>query len=421
MAATMRLIENPRQGFDGLKATVCPGSSGAKSNTALGDTASLTTESCPSTTVYVYNALGQLAAEYDNSSSSATGTSYLFTDMLGSVRTITNASGNVIECYDYLPFGRILSASDNGRNAAGLNNCFPATPDTNLTSAVDEKFTGQKRDNETGLDYFGARYMSAPLGRFMSPDPLYIEAGRLADPQQLNLYSYVRNNPMRFTDTTGMYIDFDCDSDEICDEALNMFNDRSGAQFQVGFGKNNRLEVIGDIAKKLSKGEKALLNAINDESKGGLLRVYEDTGSGDFGFFISPGLNAIDTGNLSKLNASSNSGGIKPGDVVAHEGLESYFSSRQKKNVFTNAHNKVLSSGLPGLGHIGGDYIYDSSMTSVIGVLTTFRISDRNGSMFSATGLATPIPIESLSGRSQPEINSIIKSSRSRVVGVAFE
>ena len=286
---------------------------------------------------------------------------------------------------------------------------------------VGRKFTAKKRDNETGLDYFNARYFSAPLGRFTSPDPLYIEARRLADPQQLNLYSYVRNNPLRYTDPSGMYIDFDCDSDETCDEALNMFNNRSGAQFQVGFGKNNRLEVISSIAKKLSKGEKALLNAITDESKGGTLYVFDDTGSGDFGFFISPGLNAIDTGNLSKLNASSNNGGIRPGDVVAHEGLESYFSSRKKNNVFANAHKKVLNSGLPGLGRIGGDYIYDSSMTNVIGVLTTFRISDRNGSMFSATGLTTPIPIESLSGRSQPEIESVIKSSSSRVVGVAFE
>ena len=166
------------------------------------------------TTYYVYNALGQLAAEYDNSPSSVTtGTSYLFTDMLGSVRTITNSSGTVTECYDYLPFGRILGRSDNGRNAAGLNNCFPATPDTNLTSIVDEKFTGQKRDNETGLDFFEARYFSSPLGRFTSTDPLNIPnlqqlnpglfSKVIANPQNWNGYSYSHNNPLNKMDPDG--------------------------------------------------------------------------------------------------------------------------------------------------------------------------------------------------------------------------
>jgi uncharacterized protein RhaS with RHS repeats len=101
-----------------------------------------------------------MIAEYSNAQATS-GTSYLFTDMLGSVRTITDASKAITECYDYLPFGRILSASDNGRSAAGCHpsSGAPITP----ASSVDEKFTGKKRDNETGLDYFGARYFSAPL------------------------------------------------------------------------------------------------------------------------------------------------------------------------------------------------------------------------------------------------------------------
>ena len=177
-------------------------------------------------TYYIYNALGQLAAEYDNNPTPATGTTYLFTDMLGSVRTITNASGTVTECYDYLPFGRILSASDNGRNAAGLNNCFPATPDTNLTSVVDEKFTGQKRD-ETGLDYFGARYFSAPLGRFTSPDPVVITPARLFDPQQLNAYAYTRNNPLRFIDPTGKIIQLSGDTSA----GMNLLCDIVGSSY----------------------------------------------------------------------------------------------------------------------------------------------------------------------------------------------
>jgi RHS repeat-associated protein len=65
------------------------------------------------------------------------------------------------------------------------------------------KSTGKERDPESGLDYFIARYNSSSLGRFMSPDPL---GGRILDPQTLNKYSYVRNNPLNLIEPTGMYI-----------------------------------------------------------------------------------------------------------------------------------------------------------------------------------------------------------------------
>jgi RHS repeat-associated protein len=67
------------------------------------------------------------------------------------------------------------------------------------------KFTGKERDSESGLDNFGARYDSSQYGRFMTPDPLMIMKQKFTDPQRWNMYSYTRNNPLRFTDPTGMY------------------------------------------------------------------------------------------------------------------------------------------------------------------------------------------------------------------------
>jgi RHS repeat-associated protein len=64
------------------------------------------------------------------------------------------------------------------------------------------KFTGKERDSESGLDNFGARYDSSSIGRFMTPDPL---GGHYEDPQTLNKYAYVRNNPTTLTDPTGRY------------------------------------------------------------------------------------------------------------------------------------------------------------------------------------------------------------------------
>jgi RHS repeat-associated protein len=63
--------------------------------------------------------------------------------------------------------------------------------------------TSYERDNETDLDFAQARMYTNRLGRFQSPDPLYFTAERPTDPQQFNLYVYVRNNPLRYIDPDG--------------------------------------------------------------------------------------------------------------------------------------------------------------------------------------------------------------------------
>jgi RHS repeat-associated protein len=73
--------------------------------------------------------------------------------------------------------------------------------------AITYKFTGKERDTETGLDYFGARYYGSNMGRWMSPDwaakPTAVPYAMFGDPQSLNLYGYVRNNPLAKADLDG--------------------------------------------------------------------------------------------------------------------------------------------------------------------------------------------------------------------------
>ena len=68
-------------------------------------------------------------------------------------------------------------------------------------------FTGKERDAESGLDYFGARYYGSNMGRWMSPDWSAKEEpvpyGKLDNPQSLNLYGYVLNNPISQKDDDG--------------------------------------------------------------------------------------------------------------------------------------------------------------------------------------------------------------------------
>ena len=143
------------------------------------------------TTTYVYDAQGSLIAEYGGLNP-ILGTTYVDVDHLGSTRLVTDSGGNQQSCNDYLPFGGdILSLTD------GRGSCFPPTaPSSGI------KFTGQERDAESSLDYFETRYFSGAQGRFASPDVSFNDQGP-SDPQSWNLFSYVRNNPLRFTDPDG--------------------------------------------------------------------------------------------------------------------------------------------------------------------------------------------------------------------------
>jgi len=63
--------------------------------------------------------------------------------------------------------------------------------------------TGKERDGQTGLDYFLARYYSAPVGRFTSLDPAKPSILHQLNPQRWNMYSYALNNPHLYVDPDG--------------------------------------------------------------------------------------------------------------------------------------------------------------------------------------------------------------------------
>jgi RHS repeat-associated protein len=132
-------------------------------------------------------ASGALIATYDT-----TGLHFNLADPLGTRRLQTNYAGLPEEECQSLPYGDRLYCY--------LDPNAPATAD----DATPLHFTGKERDTESGNDYFGARYYGSSMGRFMSPDPVFISAQRLMDPQSLNLYSYVRNNPLGLTDDSGL-------------------------------------------------------------------------------------------------------------------------------------------------------------------------------------------------------------------------
>jgi RHS repeat-associated protein len=137
--------------------------------------------------------------------------------------------------------------------------------------------SGKERDAETGLDYFLARYYSGAQGRFTSVDPIWVKADRLIDPQRLNLYSYTRNNPLKFIDPAGLDISMgSCPGGDI-QKCFNLLQkglskeDRNHVRLIIGSGKNGFkigefvLEVDKEYVSK-SGNFQALQKAANDHS-----------------------------------------------------------------------------------------------------------------------------------------------------------
>jgi len=113
--------------------------------------------------------------------------SYYAEDFLGSSRAITTSAGTLCYDADFYPYGgeRVVT-----------NTC-----------AQNYKFEGKERDTETGNDDFGARYYTSKVGRWLSADwssvPAPVPYADLTNPQTLNLYAMVRDNPEAFADLDG--------------------------------------------------------------------------------------------------------------------------------------------------------------------------------------------------------------------------
>jgi RHS repeat-associated protein len=136
---------------------------------------------------YVYfNGARAVRRDYENN------LYYYFEDQVHSSRVIEESpavTGTLTLCYDadFYPYGGEIAFTN--------------------TCAQNYKFQGKERDTETSNDYFGARFYSSTYGRFLSPDwssvPAPVPYANLTNPQTLNLYAFVNDNPESFADLDG--------------------------------------------------------------------------------------------------------------------------------------------------------------------------------------------------------------------------
>jgi RHS repeat-associated protein len=157
-------------------------------------------------------------------------TTYYHTDALGSVVAATNEAGAVLWRKDYAPFGEQIDA----------------TPDTEKLS-----YTGKSHDDATGLANFGARNFDPEIGRFLSVDPVgFVED----NPMSFNRYLYVNNNPYKYVDPDGEFLNFALKF--VLDVGVNIaFNYATSGSLGVGTALKESALGVFNPTKTLAKGK----------------------------------------------------------------------------------------------------------------------------------------------------------------------
>jgi RHS repeat-associated protein len=230
---------------------------------------------------------------------------YYHEDNLTTTSVLTDSLGNSQEVDAYYPFGTTETATPQA--------AFP----------VSRRFTGQVLDAETGLYYYNARYYDPELGRFIQPDD---EIPDFSNPQSYNRYSYVRNNPLRYTDPDG-HFGLDANSGLTMDQQLitahyaapvvagmgvGMLTGGAATPLLVGAGASTTFAAVGagmlagatgDLASQgtqIGMGQRQSISgqevAVSSLAGGALLTV---------GMVLAPGAEA---GNLSKVGEVANAG-----------------------------------------------------------------------------------------------------------------
>ncbi len=175
-------------------------------------------------------------------------TRYQFDNHLGSASLELDETAAVISYEEYYPYGS--TSYQAGRSLAEL-------------SVKRYRYTGKERDEETGLNYHGARYFAPWLGRWVSCDPAYLSDGT-------NLYRYALDNPLKQSDPTGM------NSVDPTDAPMDEATRAARAKLEAAKAETRQLEAklpeleakVQKLADRLRTAKEGLQNLEKSESRG---------------------------------------------------------------------------------------------------------------------------------------------------------
>jgi RHS repeat-associated protein len=193
---------------------------------------------------------GEQIGEFAVSGASSTGTQSAGGPAVGTKRVEVNAALSCETGFRSLPYGNGLTS-------------YAPTALPQCVDATEQHYTGKERDTESGNDYFEARYYASSFGRFMSPDwsakVAPVPYAKLDDPQTLNLFGYVRDNPVTGFDSDG----HDCAGNKTCEQ-----NDKWNNTH--GIIPNGTLRQLDQVAMK---AEKTALGKTRADMKNGYTKA----------------------------------------------------------------------------------------------------------------------------------------------------
>ncbi len=252
-------------------------------------------------------------------------------------RLETDATGAVTRTFGQLPFGEVWYETG---------------------TASKWKFNTYERDSDSGLDYATFRYDSSRLGRFMTPDLL---AGTITDPQSLNRYSYVGNDPLDLTDPLGL-LQSVCGKTGPCGDDVFEDGGSGGGGGGAGPGGGQGPGGGGGIAKQLEKLRKLIdpkcLEFLNSNNLNALDTIKQIVDNGLFGTTtidpvqqttttgpkdISSGLGTVFGTTTTTTTTFINNGdaGLVPGQAITINTEGAYFYDKFKDVKLTTDRGKI--------------------------------------------------------------------------------